>query len=55
MTRRPKPAVVTQAGHCRRKLLDRMIAAQAIVRRASLATMNADDDADIPELSLVKW
>ena len=37
------------------KLLDRMIAAQAIVHRASLVTMNASDYADIPNLSLVSW
>ncbi|WIM09556.1 PIN domain-containing protein [Enhydrobacter sp.] len=48
-------AIVAQAGYSRRKLLDRMIAAQAIVHRASLVTMNANDYADIPELSLVKW
>ena len=48
-------AIVAQAGYSRRKLLDRMIAAQAIVHRASLVTMNADDYADIPELSLVEW
>lgn len=48
-------AIVVQAGYSRRKLLDRMIAAQAIVHRASLITMNAGDYADIPELSLVRW
>jgi predicted nucleic acid-binding protein len=48
-------AIVAQAGYSRRKLLDRMIAAQAIVHRASLVTMNAVDYADIPELSLLKW
>jgi predicted nucleic acid-binding protein len=48
-------AIVAQAGYSRRKFFDRMIAAQAIVHRASLVTMNADDYADIPELSLVKW
>jgi len=48
-------AIVARAGYSRRKLLDRMIAAQAIVHRASLVSMNADDYADIPELSLVKW
>lgn len=47
--------IVASAGYSRRKLLDRMIAAQAIVHRASLVTMNADDFTDIPNLSLVSW
>ncbi|HLG46397.1 MAG TPA: PIN domain-containing protein [Reyranella sp.] len=48
-------AIVASAGYSRRKLLDRMIAAQAIVHRASLVTHNASDYADIPALSLVRW
>jgi len=32
-----------------------MIAAQALVHRASLVTMNAGDYADIPDLALVAW
>ena len=48
-------AIVASAGYSRRKLLDRMIAAQALVHRASLVTMNADDYADIPDLSLLAW
>jgi tRNA(fMet)-specific endonuclease VapC len=48
-------AIVAHAGYSRRKLLDRMIAAQAIVHRAALVTMNAAAFADIPELALVKW
>jgi len=48
-------AIVARAGYSRRKLLDRMIAAQAIVHRASLVTMNSGDYADIPELSLLAW
>lgn len=48
-------AIVARAGYSRRKLLDRMIAAQAIVHRASLVTMNGSDYADIPEVSLVTW
>jgi predicted nucleic acid-binding protein len=47
--------IVASAGYSRRKLLDRMIAAQAIVHRASLVTMNAGDYADIPNLPLVPW
>jgi predicted nucleic acid-binding protein len=48
-------AIVASAGYSRRKLLDRMIAAQALVHRASLVTMNAGDYADIPGLALVAW
>jgi tRNA(fMet)-specific endonuclease VapC len=48
-------AIVASAGYSRRKLLDRMIAAQALVHRASLVTMNAGDYADIPGLSLLAW
>ena len=48
-------AIVAGAGYSRRKLLDRMIAAQALVHRASLVTMNAGDYADIPDLTLVVW
>ncbi len=48
-------AIVAKAGYSRRKLLDRMIAAQAIVHRASLVTRNTGDYADIPGLSLVAW
>ena len=48
-------AIVANAGYSRRKLLDRMIAAQALVHRASLVTMNGGDYADVPGLSLVAW
>jgi tRNA(fMet)-specific endonuclease VapC len=48
-------AIVARAGYSRRKLLNRMIAAQALVHRASLVTMNADDFADVAGLSLVVW
>lgn len=48
-------AIVEQAGYSRRKLLDRMIAAQAIVCRAGLVTRNADDFRDIPGLRLEVW
>ena len=39
----------------RRKLLDRVIAAQAIVHRATVVTMNPDDFADIPGLDVLAW
>ncbi|MFZ5781117.1 MAG: PIN domain-containing protein [Pseudomonadota bacterium] len=48
-------AIVARAGYSRRKLLDRMIAAQALVHRASLVTMNGNDYADVPGLLLVRW
>jgi predicted nucleic acid-binding protein len=47
--------IVAQAGYSRRKLLDRMIAAQAIVHRATLVTINADDFSGVPGLTLLKW
>ena len=48
-------AIVAHAGYSRRKLLDRMIAAQAVVHRATLVTMNADDFLGIPGLALLAW
>jgi predicted nucleic acid-binding protein len=48
-------AIVALAGYSRRKLLDRMIAAQAIVHRATLVTFNPDDFKDIPQLQLRVW
>jgi tRNA(fMet)-specific endonuclease VapC len=47
--------IVAHAGYSRRKLLDRMIAAQALVHRATLVTMNPDDFADIVGLELRVW
>jgi predicted nucleic acid-binding protein len=48
-------AIVASTGYSRRKLLDLMIAAQALVHRATLATRNASDYADIPSLHLLRW
>jgi predicted nucleic acid-binding protein len=48
-------AIVAHAGYSRRKLLDRMIAAQALVHRAALVTLNAGDFADVIGLQLVAW
>jgi predicted nucleic acid-binding protein len=45
--------IVAHAGYSRRKLLDRMIAAQALVHRATVVTLNARDYADVPNLSLM--
>jgi predicted nucleic acid-binding protein len=47
--------IVEAAGHSRRKLLDRMIGAQAIVHRATLVTRNAADFEDIPGLMFEAW
>lgn len=47
--------IVASAGTSRRKLLDRMIAAQALVHRATLVTMNARDFADVPGLAVLGW
>ena len=47
--------IVARAGYSRRKLLDRMIAAHALVHRATLVTMNADDFRDIAGLEILAW
>lgn len=48
-------AIVARAGYSRRKLLDRMIAAQALLHRATLVTRNPGDFADIPDLTCLVW
>ena len=47
--------IVASAGYSRRKLLDRMIAAQALVHRATLITFTPDDFSDVPGLSSLAW
>ena len=47
--------IVEAVGYSRRKLLDRMIAAQAVVHHAALVTQNAADFQDIPGLNLEIW
>lgn len=48
-------AIVEAVGYSRRKLLDRMIAAQALVHHATLVTQNPGDFRDIPGLDLLAW
>jgi tRNA(fMet)-specific endonuclease VapC len=47
--------ILAEAGYSRRKILDRMIAAQALAHRATLITMNAENFSDIPGLDLLDW
>ena len=47
--------IVESAGYSRRKLLDRMIAAQALVHRATLVTANPADFQDVTGLDLLAW
>lgn len=47
--------IVETAGYSRRKLLDRMIASQALAHRATLATLNQADFSDVPGLQLLAW
>jgi tRNA(fMet)-specific endonuclease VapC len=48
-------SIVATVGYSRRKLLDRMIAAQAIVHRAELVTLNVADFSDVPGLAVHVW
>lgn len=48
-------AIIAAIGYSQRKLLDRMIAAQALAHRAALATLNPDDFSDIPGLRVEIW
>jgi len=48
-------AILAHAGYSRRKVPDRMIAAQALVHRATLVTLNAADFSDVPGLGLLDW
>jgi tRNA(fMet)-specific endonuclease VapC len=47
--------IVLQAGYSRRKIIDRMIAATALVHDLTLVTTNGDDFADIDGLKLETW
>lgn len=48
-------AIVRELGYDRRSTLDRLIAAQAITRRAALITRNGKDFRRIRGLVLVEW
>ena len=47
--------ILRVTGYSRRKVVDRMIAATAIVNDATLVTMNGADFADVPGLKLEAW
>lgn len=47
--------IVETAGFSRRKVIDRMIAATALVHSSSLITLNRSDFADVPDLKLEVW
>lgn len=47
--------IVATAGYSRRKVMDRMIAAQTLMHKATLATKNPQDFADVPGLTVEAW
>ncbi len=47
--------IIETCGFSRRKMADRMIAAQALIEDATLVTLNPDDFRDIPDLKLLAW
>lgn len=47
--------IVGQLGFSRRNTFDRMIAAQAIVAKATLVTLNPRDFRDVPDLTVEDW
>lgn len=48
-------SIVEAAGYSRQKLLDRMIAAQAMVHRATLVTLTPEVFKDVPGLQVLAW
>ena len=48
-------SILEAVGYSRRKVIDRMIAAQAIAHQATLVTLNGDDFKDVPGLKLLAW
>lgn len=47
--------IVAELGYSRAKVIDRMIAAQALVARATLATLNPRDFHEVPGLPVADW
>jgi tRNA(fMet)-specific endonuclease VapC len=47
--------IVAANGYSGRKILDRMIAAQALVLQATVVTLNPSDFSDVPGLAVVAW
>ena len=47
--------IVEAVGYSRRKLLDRRIAAQALVHQATLVTQNSADFQDVAGLNILTW
>lgn len=47
--------ILQRTAYSRRKVTDRMIAATALAAGRSVATLNARDFADIPDLSVDDW
>lgn len=48
-------AIMDATDFSRRRIIDRMIAAQALLHDATLVTMNGEDFKDIPGLKLLIW
>jgi predicted nucleic acid-binding protein len=48
-------SIVAACGYSRRKVLDRMIAAQALVLDIPLLTLNGADVREVPGLRLIEW
>ena len=48
-------AILETTGFSRRKIVDRMIAATALVEGLTLITTNGDDFRDVPGLEMVEW
>ncbi|OYU51891.1 MAG: VapC toxin family PIN domain ribonuclease [Alphaproteobacteria bacterium PA1] len=47
--------IVASAGYSRRKILDRMIAAQALNAKATLVTLNPQDFEEVTGLQVLGW
>ena len=47
--------IVEVVGFSRPRIIDRMIAAQALVHQATVVTMNGRDFTDVPSLQVLSW